>query len=112
MLRLDLHQFRAFKRMFDDGMTKEAIADAYRTTLRYITRRMRLVSVSPALWSLCAQRRNWQPNRPLPPTSRWSMGRCRRIFETYVETPSDMPGLRGVGGVLALELNAPPGAFG
>lgn len=58
MLRLGLHpldQFRAFKRMFDDGMTKEEIADAYRTTPRYITQRMRLASVSPALLDVYAK---------------------------------------------------------
>ena len=62
MLRLGLHpldQFRAFKRMFDDGMTKEEIADAYRTTPRYITQRMRLASVSPALLEVYA--RNGMP---------------------------------------------------
>ena len=58
MLRLGLHpldQFRAFKRMFDGGMTKEEIADAYRTTPRYITQRMRLASVSPALLDVYAK---------------------------------------------------------
>lgn len=58
MLRLGLHpldQFRAFKRMFDDGMTKEEIADAYRTTPRYITQRMRLASVSLALLEVYAR---------------------------------------------------------
>ncbi|MBP1847856.1 ParB family chromosome partitioning protein [Rhizobium petrolearium] len=62
MLRLGLHpldQFRAFKRMFDEGMTKEEIADAYRTTPRYITQRMRLASVSPALLEVYA--RNGMP---------------------------------------------------
>ncbi|TZG35973.1 chromosome partitioning protein ParB [Agrobacterium sp. B1(2019)] len=62
MLRLGLHpldQFRAFKRMFDDGMTKEEIADAYRTTPRYITQRMRLASVSPTLLEVYA--RNGMP---------------------------------------------------
>lgn len=61
-LRLGLHpldQFRAFKRMFDEGMTKEEIADAYRTTPRYITQRMRLASVSPALLEVYA--RNGMP---------------------------------------------------
>ena len=58
MLRLGLHpldQFRAFKRMFDDGMAKEEIADAWRTTPRYITQRMRLASVSPALLEVYAR---------------------------------------------------------
>ncbi len=62
MLRLGLHpldQFRAFKRMLDDGMTKEEIADAYRTTPRYITQRMRLASVSPTLLEVYA--RNGMP---------------------------------------------------
>jgi ParB family chromosome partitioning protein len=62
VLRLGLHpldQFRAFKRMLDDGMTKEEIADAYRTTPRYITQRMRLASVSPALLEVYA--RNGMP---------------------------------------------------
>lgn len=45
--------------MFDDGMTKEEIADAYRTTPRYITQRMRLASVSPALLEVYA--RNGMP---------------------------------------------------
>ena len=62
VLRLGLHpldQFRAFKRMLDDGMTKEEIADAYRTTPRYITQRLRLASVSPALLEVYA--RNGMP---------------------------------------------------
>ena len=62
LLRLGLHpldQFRAFKRMFDDGMTREEIADAYRTTPRYITQRMRLASVSPRLLEVYA--RNGMP---------------------------------------------------
>jgi ParB family chromosome partitioning protein len=54
-----LDQFRAFKRMFDDGMTREEIADAYRTTPRYITQRMRLASVSPRLLEVYA--RNGMP---------------------------------------------------
>ena len=54
-----LDQFRAFKRMLDDGMTKEEIADAYRTTPRYITQRMRLASVSPTLLEVYA--RNGMP---------------------------------------------------
>ncbi|UXT20406.1 chromosome partitioning protein ParB [Agrobacterium tumefaciens] len=52
LLRLALHpldQFKAFKRMFDGGMSKEEIADAYRTTPRYISQRMRLAAVSPTL---------------------------------------------------------------
>ena len=62
VLRLGLHpldQFRAFKRMLDDGMTNEEIADAYRTTPRYITQRLRLASVSPALLEVYA--RNGMP---------------------------------------------------
>ena len=34
--------------MVDDGMSKEEIADAYRTTARYVTQRLRLAAVSPA----------------------------------------------------------------
>lgn len=51
-VRLALHpldQFKAFKRMLDDGISKEEIADAYRTTPRYITQRLRLVAVAPSL---------------------------------------------------------------
>jgi ParB family chromosome partitioning protein len=56
-VRLALHpldQFKAFKRMIDDGMTREEIAEAYRTTPRYVTQRLRLASVSPALHELYA----------------------------------------------------------
>ena len=56
-VRLALHpldQFKAFKRMIDDGITREEIADAYRTTPRYVTQRLRLASVSPALHELYA----------------------------------------------------------
>ena len=52
LLRLALHpldQFKAFKRMFDMGMSKEEIADAWRTTPRYIMQRLRLATVAPAL---------------------------------------------------------------
>ncbi|MFN8680286.1 ParB/RepB/Spo0J family partition protein [Paracoccus sp. P2] len=52
LLRLALHpldQFKAFKRMFDMGMSKEEIADAWRTTPRYIMQRLRLAMVAPAL---------------------------------------------------------------
>jgi len=52
MVRIALHpldQFKAFKRMLDGGMSKEEIADAYRTTPRYITQRLRLVAVAPSL---------------------------------------------------------------
>lgn len=45
--------------MFDGGMTKEEIADAYRTTPRYVTQRMRLAAVSPALLEVYA--RNGMP---------------------------------------------------
>ena len=58
MVRLALHpldQFKAFKRMIDDGMTKEEIADAYRTTPRYVTQRLRLASVSPTLLDVYAR---------------------------------------------------------
>ncbi len=57
-VRLALHpldQFKAFKRMVDDGMTREEIADAYRTTPRYVTQRLRLATVSPALHELYAR---------------------------------------------------------
>ncbi|AWC23660.1 chromosome partitioning protein ParB [Aminobacter sp. DSM 101952] len=52
MVRLALHpldQFKAFKRMLDGGMSKEEIADAYRTTPRFITQRLRLATAAPAL---------------------------------------------------------------
>ncbi|MEO5326419.1 chromosome partitioning protein ParB [Mesorhizobium sp. CC13] len=58
MLRLALHpldQFKAFKRMVDGGMTKDEIADAYRTTPRYITQRLRLACVSPTLLDIYAR---------------------------------------------------------
>lgn len=51
-VRLALHpidQFKAFKRMLDGGISKEEIADAYRTTPRYISQRLRLVAVAPSL---------------------------------------------------------------
>ncbi|MDH4989134.1 chromosome partitioning protein ParB [Aminobacter anthyllidis] len=51
-VRLALHpldQFKAFKRMLEGGMSKEEIADAYRTTPRYIAQRLRLVTVAPSL---------------------------------------------------------------
>ncbi|WP_406871941.1 chromosome partitioning protein ParB [Aminobacter sp. P9b] len=51
-VRLALHpldQFKGFKRMLDDGLSKEEIADAYRTTPRYITQRLRLATVAPTL---------------------------------------------------------------
>ena len=44
-----LDQFKAFKRMVDDGMSKEEVADAYRTTPRYISQRLRLARVAPSL---------------------------------------------------------------
>jgi len=50
--RLALHpldQFKAFKRMVDGGMSKEEVADAYRTTPRYIAQRLRLARVAPSL---------------------------------------------------------------
>ena len=52
VIRLALHpldQFKAFKRMVDDGMSKEEVADAYRTTPRYISQRLRLARVAPSL---------------------------------------------------------------
>ena len=52
LLRLALHpldQFKAFKRMFDMGMSKEEIADAWRTTPRYIMQRLRLATVAPSI---------------------------------------------------------------
>ncbi|TNE39096.1 MAG: chromosome partitioning protein ParB [Sphingomonadales bacterium] len=52
VIRLALHpldQFKAFKRMVDDGMSKEEVADAYRTTPRYIYQRLRLARVAPSL---------------------------------------------------------------
>ena len=52
LLRLALHpldQFKAFKRMVDMGMSKEEIADAWRTTPRYIMQRLRLATVAPPL---------------------------------------------------------------
>jgi ParB family chromosome partitioning protein len=52
LMRLALHpldQFKAFKRMFDMGMSKEEIADAWRTTPRYIMQRLRLAIVAPSL---------------------------------------------------------------
>ncbi|MCP4561756.1 MAG: chromosome partitioning protein ParB [Bosea sp.] len=58
IVRLALHpldQFKAFKRMVDDGMSKEEIADAYRTTARYVTQRLRLAAVSPALLEIYAR---------------------------------------------------------
>jgi ParB family chromosome partitioning protein len=51
-VRLALHpldQFKGFKRMLENGMSKEEIADAYRTTPRYITQRLRLATVAPTL---------------------------------------------------------------
>ncbi|MBB6468571.1 ParB family chromosome partitioning protein [Aminobacter lissarensis] len=52
IVRLALHpldQFKAFKRMLDGGLSKEEIAEAYRTTPRYITQRLRLAMVAPSL---------------------------------------------------------------
>lgn len=57
IVRLALHpldQFKAFRRMVDGGMSKEEVADAYRTTPRYVTQRLRLASVSPALLDIYA----------------------------------------------------------
>lgn len=51
-VRLALHpldQFKAFKRMVDGGMSKEEVADAYRTTPRYIGQRLRLARVAQSL---------------------------------------------------------------
>lgn len=58
IVRLALHpldQFKAFRRMVDDGMSKEEIADAYRTTPRYVTQRLRLAAVSPVLLDVYAR---------------------------------------------------------
>jgi ParB family chromosome partitioning protein len=52
VIRLALHpldQFKAFKRMVDGGMSKEEVADAYRTTPRYIDQRLRLARVATPL---------------------------------------------------------------
>ncbi|MAM10890.1 MULTISPECIES: ParB/RepB/Spo0J family partition protein [Hyphomicrobiales] len=52
VVRLALHpldQFKAFKRMVDGGMSKEEVADAYRTTPRYIGQRLRLARVAQSL---------------------------------------------------------------
>ncbi|KFL28363.1 plasmid partitioning protein ParB [Devosia sp. 17-2-E-8] len=52
VIRMALHpldQFKAFKRMVDGGMSKEEVADAYRTTPRYIAQRLRLARVAPSL---------------------------------------------------------------
>jgi len=52
VIRLALHpldQFKAFKRMVDGGMSKEEVADAYRTTPRYIAQRLRLSRVAQPL---------------------------------------------------------------
>ena len=52
VIRLALHpldQFKAFKRMVDGGMSKEEVADAYRTTPRYIAQRLRLARVAQSL---------------------------------------------------------------
>ena len=52
IIRLALHpldQFKAFKRMIDGGMSKEEVADAYRTTPRYIGQRLRLARVAQSL---------------------------------------------------------------
>jgi len=52
VVRLALHpldQFKAFKRMVDGGMSKEEVADAYRTTPRYIAQRLRLARVAQSL---------------------------------------------------------------
>lgn len=57
-VRIGLHpldQFKAFKRMIDDGMTREEIADAYRTTSRYVSQRLRLATVSPVLREIYAR---------------------------------------------------------
>lgn len=58
MVRRALHpldQFKAFKRMVEGGMSKEEVADAYRTTPRYVTQRLRLASVSPVLLDVYAR---------------------------------------------------------
>ena len=58
MVRRALHpldQFKAFKRMVEGGMSKEEVADAYRTTPRYVAQRLRLASVSPVLLDVYAR---------------------------------------------------------
>jgi len=58
VVRLALHpldQFKAFKRMVDGGMSKEEVADAYRTTPRYIAQRLRLARVAPPLMDAYAR---------------------------------------------------------
>ncbi len=58
VIRLALHpldQFKAFKRMVDGGMSKEEVADAYRTTPRYIAQRLRLARVAPSLMDAYAR---------------------------------------------------------
>ncbi|BBB07708.1 ParB/RepB/Spo0J family partition protein [Sphingopyxis sp. EG6] len=58
VIRLALHpldQFKAFKRMVDDGMSKEEVADAYRTTPRYIAQRLRLARVATSLLDVYAR---------------------------------------------------------
>lgn len=58
VIRLALHpldQFKAFKRMVDGGMSKEEVADAYRTTPRYIAQRLRLARVAQSLMDAYAR---------------------------------------------------------
>ena len=58
VIRLALHpldQFKAFKRMVDGGMSKEEVADAYRTTPRYIAQRLRLARVAAPLLDVYAR---------------------------------------------------------
>ncbi|WP_379064165.1 chromosome partitioning protein ParB [Mesorhizobium sp. UC22_110] len=58
VIRLALHpldQFKAFKRMVEGGMSKEEVADAYRTTPRYIAQRLRLARVAPSLMDAYAR---------------------------------------------------------
>lgn len=58
VVRLALHpldQFKAFRRMVDGGMSKEEVADAYRTTPRYIAQRLRLARVAPSLMDAYAR---------------------------------------------------------
>ncbi|MBN9047073.1 MAG: chromosome partitioning protein ParB [Rhizobiales bacterium] len=58
VIRLALHpldQFKAFKRMVDGGMSKEEVADAYRTTPRYIAQRLRLARVAQPLMDAYAR---------------------------------------------------------
>ena len=49
-----LDQFRAFKSMVDQGLSREEVAAAYFTTERFVEQRLRLTSVSPKLLDIYA----------------------------------------------------------